>query len=104
LYVDGAVFHNAPLLAALDITVKRAIVVLLGPLADASTPVELFVNDSNTRPTISGTEVVQFYLEAIFATITERKELRDACTFFPNTIIEAVIPKESFGSLVDFSP
>lgn len=106
LYVDGGIFHNTPLLDALDGGVRRAIVIMLSPLEEPPTwsPEPQNGTSTDDKKSITGFEVLEWYFRAIYSTITDRRELAMACEFFPHVRIEAAIPKEAVGSLVDFTP
>jgi len=112
VFVDGGIFHNTPLLATLQQSVerkvKRAVVILLGPLTAPPafgkiSGVEGNLTDRSGRK-ITGLEILEYYLEAITSNLFDTRELRDACMYFPEVSIEAVIPKGDIGSVVDFAP
>eukprot|EP00929_Paragymnodinium_shiwhaense_P092801 TRINITY_DN52794_c0_g1_i1.p1 TRINITY_DN52794_c0_g1~~TRINITY_DN52794_c0_g1_i1.p1 ORF type:complete len:450 (-),score=95.20 TRINITY_DN52794_c0_g1_i1:75-1424(-) len=111
IYVDGGIYHNTPLLGTLDNSVKRAIVVELSPL-DALPKVAARQGKAGSGGTdaagkkngVSGFEVLDYYLQALYIAVADRREIRDACEFYPHVEILAVVPSEPVGSLLDFYP
>jgi len=100
IFVDGGIFHNTPLLGSLDSTVTRAIVIELSPL-DMLPAME--ANSTDAAP-ITGFKILEYYLQALYVSIADRRELRDACEYFPHVQIEVAVPDSPVGSIVGFDP
>mmetsp|Transcript_10477 Transcript_10477/g.18925 ORF Transcript_10477/g.18925 Transcript_10477/m.18925 type:complete len:447 (-) Transcript_10477:142-1482(-) len=106
IFVDGGVFHNTPLLSALGPKVSRAIVIELSPL-DELPKLKQDASKSGKPDAgaslVDGFKVLEYYLQVVYASIADRRELMDACEFYPHVSIEAVVPDAPVGSIIDFS-
>mmetsp|Transcript_2541 Transcript_2541/g.6744 ORF Transcript_2541/g.6744 Transcript_2541/m.6744 type:complete len:283 (+) Transcript_2541:3-851(+) len=99
-YVDGGIFHNTPLLKALEEGATTVWVILLAPLQNAS---QVLVNISRTKD-FKGPEIVGFYLDAVNEQMFLAGELREACHTYPHASIHAIVPNQTVGAVTDFYP
>jgi NTE family protein len=96
-FVDGSLFHNTPVIKALEIGADSVISVLLSSLDELNEG----AIDLESQLGL-GRQIMQYYLSVLDRQMMLQKELSFACATFPGSRIVAVNPDSEFGSLLDF--
>eukprot|EP00697_Spironema_sp_BW2_P011080 gnl/Spiro4/26641_TR13242_c0_g1_i1.p1 gnl/Spiro4/26641_TR13242_c0_g1~~gnl/Spiro4/26641_TR13242_c0_g1_i1.p1 ORF type:complete len:482 (+),score=116.48 gnl/Spiro4/26641_TR13242_c0_g1_i1:55-1446(+) len=98
-FMDGGLFHNLPILKALERGATRVIAIALSPLDTNGPGLEDFATAPNR-----GKSIVKFLQGVVTSTIFYKVELREACYFYPHAEILAYIPEKLIGDTLDFDP
>jgi predicted acylesterase/phospholipase RssA len=98
-YVDGSLFHNIPILKALEEGATTVHAILLSPLNE---PFEEDPYDAADQGAL-GVYILKYYMHVLNSASMQVSELRLACSLYPTAEILAVVPLESPGNLLGFT-
>jgi hypothetical protein len=97
-YVDGGLYHNSPIVKALDEGATKVIALVLAPLEQPLGSVDLNKFDGHRGPVI-----LSYYYEVIDHKLLVSEELTTACQTYPDRTIVGNFPTEMPYSLTDFN-
>lgn len=95
-YVDGGLFHNTPILRALELGEREVLALLLDPLDGTNLGIDYAAADNK------GNAIVEFYTGVIQDIIFREAELRRACYDYPDAQLLGLAPPADLGSIIAF--
>lgn len=96
-FVDGGIFHNTPIIAALKRGASNVLVICLD--GDEHVPLDnTTMKDDNVGP-----DIVNYYIQVATQEYMVKNELTAACRDYPHATIMGVVPNKFVGDLLGFT-
>eukprot|EP00300_Choanocystis_sp_HF-7_P023666 c2443_g1_i1.p1 GENE.c2443_g1_i1~~c2443_g1_i1.p1 ORF type:complete len:402 (+),score=87.20 c2443_g1_i1:31-1206(+) len=101
-YVDGGLFHNTPIVKALEQGATTIYAILLDPLKSNATTSNQRSRTNNVTDAPGGVRVLTYMMDTIVQNMFLSQELRQACLEYPHANILGILPATRLNSTISF--